>query len=162
MIHFPQPSFSASYRFDRNSKGGGLLYIRKDIPSKILTCNWNSFSWNKYKKRKWLLNGPYNANKSQISHHFECLNSLPDEYSKKYENYAFIGDLNVNTSDSSMKKFCCRLNGLRNQINEPACYKSSEKPICIDLMLTNQPTLCQRSTVLETGFWLSFTHSYWI
>ena len=30
--------FSAPYRFDRNSKGGGLLfYIREDIPSKILT-----------------------------------------------------------------------------------------------------------------------------
>ena len=30
--------FSAPYRFDRNSKGGGLLaYVREDIPSKILT-----------------------------------------------------------------------------------------------------------------------------
>ena len=30
--------FSAPYRFDRNSKGGGLLfYIREDIQSKILT-----------------------------------------------------------------------------------------------------------------------------
>ena len=30
--------FSAPYRFDRNFKGGGLLfYIREDIPSKILT-----------------------------------------------------------------------------------------------------------------------------
>ena len=30
--------FSAPYRVDRNSKGGGLLfYIREDIPSKILT-----------------------------------------------------------------------------------------------------------------------------
>ena len=94
---------------------------------------------------EWLLY----PNKSQISHHFECLNSLSDEYSKKYENYAFIGDLNVNTSDSSMKKFCCRLNGLKNLINESSC---SEKPTCIDLMLTNQPTLFQRSTVLETGF----------
>ena len=35
-------SFSAPYRFDRNSKGSGLLlYIREDIPSKILTYSSN-------------------------------------------------------------------------------------------------------------------------
>ena len=34
--------FSAPYRCDRNSKGGGLLlYIREDIPSKILTYSSN-------------------------------------------------------------------------------------------------------------------------
>ena len=54
------------------------------------------------RKRNWLLNCSYNPNKSQTSHHLECLNSLLDEYSKKYENYVFI----VNTSDSSMKEFC--------------------------------------------------------
>ena len=32
------PGFSAPYRFDRNSKGNGLLlYIGEDIPSIILT-----------------------------------------------------------------------------------------------------------------------------
>ena len=36
--HFLIKGFSAPYRFDRNSKGGGLLfYIREDIQSKILT-----------------------------------------------------------------------------------------------------------------------------
>ena len=43
--------FSSPYRFDRNSKGGGLLfYIREDIPSKILTyscnCDIETLSWN--------------------------------------------------------------------------------------------------------------------
>ena len=56
----------------------------------------------------------------------------------------------MNTSDSSMKKFCS-LNGLKNLINKPTCYKKSEKPTCIDLILSNQPILFQRSTVLETG-----------
>ena len=148
--------FSAPYRFDRNSKGGGLLfYIREDIPSKILTyssnCDIETLLVDiNLRKRKWLWNGSCNPNKSQISHHFECLNSLLDEHSKKYENFFFIGDFNVNTSDSSMKEFCS-LNGLKNLINEPTCYKNSEKPTCIDLILTNQPTLFQRSAVLETG-----------
>ena len=103
--------FSAPYRFDRNSKGGGLpLYIREDIISTILTyisnCDIETLSGEiNLRKRKWLLNGSYNSNKSQISHHLECLNSILDEYSNKYENYVFIGDFNVNTSDSSMKEF---------------------------------------------------------
>ena len=34
--------FDAPYRFDRNSKGGGLLlYIREDTPPKILTYRSN-------------------------------------------------------------------------------------------------------------------------
>ena len=48
-----------------------------------------------------------------------------------------------------MKEFCS-LNGLKNLINKPTCYKNSEKPTCIDLILTNQPTLFQSITVLET------------
>ena len=42
--------------------------------------------------------------------------------------------------DSSMKEFCS-LNGLKNLINKPTCWKNSVKPTCIDLILTNQPTL---------------------
>ena len=149
-------SFSAPYRFNRNSKGRGLLlYIREDIPSKILTyisnCDIETLLVEiNLRKRKRLLNGSYNPNKGQISHHLECLNSLLDEHSKKYENYVFIGHFNVNISDSSMKEFCS-LNRLKNLINEPTCYKNSERPTCIDLILPNQSTLFQDSTVLETG-----------
>ena len=133
--------FSAPYRFDRNSKGGGLfLYTREHIPSKILryssNCDIETFLAEiNLRKRKWLLNGTYNPNKSQVSHHLECSNSLSDEYSKKYENYAFIGDFNVNTSDSSMMQFFS-LNGVKNLINEPPSYNNSEKPTCIELILS--------------------------
>ena len=118
--------FSAPYRFDRNSKGGGLLfYIREDIPSKILTYSSNCDIETllveiNLRKRKWLLNGSYNPNKSQISHHLECLNSLLDEHSK---NFIFIGDFNMNTSDSSMKEFCS-LNGIKNQITNRHATKT--------------------------------------
>ena len=154
LAQFLIKGFSAPYRFNRNSKGGGLLfYIREDMLSKILMCSFycdieTLIVEINLRKRKWLLNGSYSSNKSQISHHLECLNSLLDEHSKKYENYVFIGDFNVNTSDSSMKEFCS-LNGLKNLMNEPAYYKNSEKATCIDLILTNQPTLFQRKTGLS-------------
>ena len=147
--------FTAPYRFDRNSKGGELLlYIREDIPSKILTYSSNCDIETllveiNLKKRKWLLNGSYNPNKSEISHHLECLNSLLNEYSKKYENNVFIGDFNVNTSDSSMKEFCS-LNGLKNLINEPTC---------IDLILTNQTTSFQHVLFLRLDS-LTFIYSH--
>ena len=38
-VHFLIKGFSAPYRFDTNSKGGGLLC--EDMPSKILTYNSN-------------------------------------------------------------------------------------------------------------------------
>ena len=141
------------------------MYIREDIPSKILTCSSNCDTETlivevNLRKRKWLLADSHNPNKSQISHYLECLNSLLDEYNKKYKKHVFIGDFNVNASDSSMKEFC-NLNELKNLINEPTCYKNSEKPTCIDLILTNQSTLFQHSTVLETGLSdFPFIHSY--
>ena len=63
---------SAPYRFDKNSKGGGLLfYIREDISSKILTYSSNCYIETllveiNLRKRKWLSNGSYNPNKHQI------------------------------------------------------------------------------------------------
>ena len=78
--------FSAPYRFDRNSKGGGLLfYISEYIPSKILTYSSNCdietllVEINR-RNRKQLLNGSYSTYKSQISHDLECFNSLIDEH----------------------------------------------------------------------------------
>ena len=42
-VQFLIKGFSALYRFDRNSKGGGLLfYIREDISSKIITYSSKS------------------------------------------------------------------------------------------------------------------------
>ena len=69
--------FSAHYRFDRNSvveikKDGDLLvYVREDIPSKILTYSSNCDIETllveiNLRKRKWLLNSSYNPKKSQI------------------------------------------------------------------------------------------------
>ena len=67
-----------------------------------------------------------------------------------YDNFIFIGDFKVNMNEYSMKEFC-NLNGLKSLINKPTCLRNSEKPTCIDLILTNRPTYFQLSTVLEIG-----------
>ena len=82
-----------------------VFYIPEIIPFNILKyrCNYDIETVLveiNLRKRKWLLNGSFNPNSSQISHHLEFFNSLLDQYCKKYETYVFIDDFNVNTSDS--------------------------------------------------------------
>ena len=66
---FKIEGFITPYRYDRNDKGGGfLLYIREDIPSRLLKsksqCNVKSLSAEiNLKKRKWFLNCSYNPQK---------------------------------------------------------------------------------------------------
>ena len=93
---------------------------------------------------------------NQISRNLEYLNRILDEYNNQYNHFVFIGDFNVNVNESSIKKFCT-LNGVKSPIIEPTRFKSPEKLTCIDLILANQPTYFQLSTVLETG--LSDFHS---
>ena len=70
--------FSSPYRFDRNPHGGGiLLYVKKDIPLKLL--NGIEFKGDleamfveiNFKKKKWLLSCSYNPQKSKIRNIWE-------------------------------------------------------------------------------------------
>ena len=62
--------FSAPCRLDTNSKGGGIpLYIRKDIPSRLLNSKSKTGTETisveiNLRKRKWFLHCSYNPNKN--------------------------------------------------------------------------------------------------
>ena len=49
-----------------------------------------------------------------------------------------------------MKNFC-DINGLKNLITVPTCYKKFDNPTSTDLILTNRPSYFQHSTVFDTG-----------
>ena len=124
--------FSAPYRLDMNSKGGGiLLYIREDIPSRLLNSKLKtgvettSVEIN-LRKRKWFLNCSYNPNKNFISNHLECLNCIMDAFSKNCDNVIFLGDFNTYINDNAIKSFCS-LNDLTSLIDQPTCYKNPGK-----------------------------------
>ena len=114
------------------TKGGGLLlYIREDIPSRLLQCksqcNIESLSVEiNLRKRKWFLNCSYNPHRNSISSHLECLNRVIDEHSKTYDNFIFIGDFNVGIDENSMKNLC-DINCLKSLIKEPACFKKQQR-----------------------------------
>ena len=104
--------FSAPYRLDRNSKGQGiLLYIREDIPSRLLNSKSKtgietiSAEINS-RKKKWFFNSSYNPNRNFISNHLECLNRIMDEFSKNYGNVIFLGDFNTSINSNAMTYFC--------------------------------------------------------
>ena len=153
---FMLKNFGIPYRFDRNSNGGGLLLsVREDIPSKFLKvksdCNIESICVEvNLRNRKWFINGSYNRNKSFSSNHLEWLNRIIDEYSKLYQNFLFFGDFNASVSEKCLEEFC-NLNGLTRLIKKPTCFENPDKPTCIDLILTNQPSCFQHNKVLETG-----------
>ena len=154
-VQFQIKCFSVSYRHDRNGKGSGLLlYIRKDIQSKLLIskskCNIETLSVAvNLRKRKWFLNCSHNPHQNLISNHLECLNRLIDKRSS-FDDFIFIGNFHVSTKNNSVINFC-DLSGWTNLVKVPTCYKNFENPTSIDLILTNRPSCFQRSTVIETG-----------
>ena len=81
---FPAAQFSLQgfcdpYRFDRNRNGGGImLYIREDIPSRLIDKKLRNnseyfFVEINLRKKKWLLCCSYNPHKNSISTHIDCL-----------------------------------------------------------------------------------------
>ena len=110
-VQFQIKCFSVSYRYDRNGKGSGLLlYIRKDIQSKLLIskskCNIETLSVAvNLRKRKWFLNCSHNPHQNLISNHLECLNRLIDKRSS-FDDFIFIGNFHVSTKNNSVINFC--------------------------------------------------------
>ena len=156
---FSIPGFSIPYRKDRDGAGGGiLLYIRQDIPSKLLN-NFHSTFDTKYEnmfveinlhKRKWLIGGSYNPAKATILEHTNYLSKSLDYFSAFYENIIILGDFNSEPGESAISEFCDTYN-LKNLINVPTCFKNPHKPSCIDLILTNRFRSFQHSAAIETG-----------
>ena len=61
----------------------------------------------------------------------------------------FWGDFNVRDDEDHRKSFCKNY-GLKNLIRQ-TCYKYPSNPVCIDLILTNEPCSFQGTCEAETG-----------
>ena len=131
---FPQgqfliDGFHTPFRFDRNRNGGGiLLFVREDIPAKVLSHGFPStesfFVEIILHKKKWLINCSYNPTKNNIKNHLETISRALDTFSTKYENLVLLGDFNVCVDDENMKKFC-NFYSLKSLIKQPTCYKNT-------------------------------------
>ena len=159
-VNFSIPGFSKPYRRDRSSHGGHggglLLYIREDIPSKMLFSipiphHYELFFVEiNFHKKKWLIGNIYIPCKNQVNEKLYFLSKCMDHYYTLYDNVILLGDFNSEVSEISMNNFC-QLYNLRNLVKEPTCFKNLQNPSNIDLMLTNKCRSFQNTTVIETG-----------
>ena len=93
MSQFILEGFTPTYKLDRMEYCGGLmLFIREDIPSKLLP-NVNP-SGNQLEIKKWLTSRSYNPNVGLTQNHTVNLNKNLDFYSSKYENLIVKCDFN--------------------------------------------------------------------
>ena len=72
------PGHSSPYRFDRTCRGGGImLYVRKDIPYKLLSIENQPIEGFyieiNLRKKKWLLCGTYNLLRKNIDNYLDSL-----------------------------------------------------------------------------------------
>ena len=148
--------FSKPYRLDRYSNGGGiLLYIRDDIPARLLSNSNKTksiFVEINLRKKNWLICASYNPHKSNISKHLHHLSKGLDNYIGTYDNILLLGDFNSEFSEPCLNDFCDIYN-LNNLVKEPAWFKKPDNPSCIDLFLTNRPDFHKLVvTVLKTFY----------
>ena len=111
---------------DRNANGGGiLLYIREDIPSKLLNTDLSIegfFVEIRLRKKKWLLCSSYNPKKNLIANHLKCIGRNLDSQLGQYENFILMGDFNVEPNDANMKDFC-QIYGCKNIVKDKTCQR---------------------------------------
>ena len=157
MNQFRMEGYSTPFRLDRNNYGGGIiLFVREDIPAKVLNehlteCDIEHFFVEiNLRSKKWLISCSYNPNVNSIQKHLSQISRGIDFYSTKYENFIFLGDFNAEITNSYVEDFCGAY-GLKSLIKVPTCYKNPLAPKCIDLILTNRPKSFQNSNVYETG-----------
>ena len=158
---FPQAQFriegyAPPFRCDRNSHGGGsLLFIREDIPTKIISITplkdfEGIFLKLNFRKKQILLCCSYNPHKNVISNHLNILGKILDTQMKIYDNFFIVGDFNSEMTESAMENFRGTYH-LHNVIKDPTCFKNINKPSCIYLLLTNFPKSFLKSQTFETG-----------
>ena len=92
--------YSTPFRLDRNAHGGCiLLYVRENIPSKLLLVKENPMEGffveiNLRNKKKWLISCSYNPKKSSLSNHFAALSKSLDLFTTRCGNGRFL-DKNI-------------------------------------------------------------------
>ena len=159
--------FKTPYRHDRNKNGGGIMiYVREDIPSKILEKHQFpgvAFDHNdslgpiegifleiNLKKSKWLIFGSYHRPKQNDDYYFDHVTHALDFYARSYDKFLLAGDFNSEEHQLSLNSFLNQQNS-KNLVKDKTCFKSIVNPRCIDLLITNSPMSFQNTIALNVG-----------
>ena len=118
---FTMTVYSIPFRFDQASHVGGiLLFVREDIPCKIIKTNCDVdfegiFREINLREKKWLLCFPYNPRKNNITNHLENIYKTQDKLSATYDNLGLLGDFNAEHEEESIAEFL-NLYSLKNLV----------------------------------------------
>ena len=98
--------YSEPYRFDRNrNRCGVLIYVREDIPSKLLTDHTlphdieKNFVALNLRKHKWLIFGSYHPPSQSDEYFFNRVKNNLDIYRRFYDKYILVGYFNAEESE---------------------------------------------------------------
>ena len=136
--------YSKPYRLDRNRYAGGILiFIRDDIPSKLLSRH--NFSHDiegifveiNLRKEKLLLFGTYHPPSQSDLYYFEQIGQSLDIYNRGYNKIILAGDFNAEDSEKCLSSFLFEY--------------GSNNPSSIDLFLTNAPNSFQNTVTITCG-----------
>ena len=149
--------YSEPFRLDRNCNRGGLLiYIREDIPSKQLFDYSlpddieGLFIELNFRKSKWLLGGIYHPPSQDDNYIFRCIARALDAYNDIYDKFLLVGDFNAEENEAVISE-SLDLYNLTNLVKGKTCFKSRNNPSCIDLFLTNCNKSFQHTNVISAG-----------
>ena len=99
--------------------------------------------------RKWLVIGLYKPPNQKEEYFLKNLGVVLNNYLSKYEHIILLRDFNLTTSNKYLADFTTLFHP-ESLINTPTCFQS-EKPRCIDLILTNKKSLFKNFKTSEVG-----------
>ena len=109
---FTTEKYAAPIRIDRDGRGGGiLLYIREDIPARLLATSLPKYFEGFFvelnvRKKQILMCCSCSPTKSNISSHLSIVGRSMDSYISSYDNSLVIGDLNSEIIEIAISEFC--------------------------------------------------------
>ena len=144
------------HTLDRNGNGGGIIiYVGEDITRKMVTKHKFTddietlFIEINFQKCKWLLCGLYHPPYQCDQYFFDNLDKAVEVYST-YEKVSITGDFNALKGEKCLDTFLYQ-HELKSFNKEGTCYRNPNKPILIDLILTNSPRSFFNTETYFTG-----------
>ena len=101
---------------------------------------------------KSFLNCSSNPHKNSLGSHLDTISKSLDLVFPDCKKMIFLGDFDVTDDKHEIKSFCQNYgNNKKYLIRQPTCYKNSNNPACMDLILTNVPRRFQSTCIVEIG-----------
>ena len=152
---FHMNGFSLPYRLVNRNGGGVIIFVKEDMPSKLLTkhnCPRDVevlFVALNFRKSKWLFFGTYHPLAQNDQYFFNCIDKALDTYSN-YDNVLLAGDFNAEDDEPCLGTILYQ-HDLYNVVKVGTCFKNSSKSTSVDLFLATKNTHFQNTAAKCIG-----------